>query len=51
MKPVPVDAKRLDWPRLVANAINYLIAPQMGNVRYQGGNLQWFDGDQWQNVP
>ncbi|MGJ3625956.1 hypothetical protein AB5I41_01465 [Sphingomonas sp. MMS24-JH45] len=24
MTPVPVDAKRIDWPRLVANAINGL---------------------------
>lgn len=23
--PVPVDAKRTDWPRLVANGVNYCL--------------------------
>jgi hypothetical protein len=39
-KPVPVDSKRLDWPRLVANAINSLLQPRLGEVRYEGGVLQ-----------
>lgn len=50
-KPVPVDGKRLDWPRLVANAINELQAVKVGEVRYNGTALQWWDGTDWQNVP
>lgn len=53
MTPVPVDNKRTDWPRLVANAINHLMKrlPQTGDVRYEGGNLQYYNGTDWQNVP
>lgn len=51
MTPVPVDNKRLDWPRLVANAINALMRPQTGHVRYEGGALQYWDGQEWQPVP
>lgn len=50
-KPVPVDGKRLDWPRLVANAINELQTVKVGTVRFEGGVLQWWDGETWQNVP
>lgn len=48
---VPVDGKGLDWPRKVANAINSLLRPQAGNVRYEGGALQYWDGETWQPVP
>jgi len=52
-KPVPVDSKRLDWPRLVANAINELMnrKPQAEDVRYRGGVLQYYDGSDWVDVP
>lgn len=52
-RPVPVDAKRGDWPRLVANAINGLLSrgPQKGDVRYEAGTLEYFDGTDWQPVP
>lgn len=50
-KPVPVDGKRLDWPRLVANAINELQSPKRGAVRFEGGVLQYYDGTNWVNVP
>lgn len=51
MRPVPVDAKRSDWPRLVANAIAELQKPQTGSVRFEGGVLQYYDGAEWQDVP
>lgn len=54
MNPVPVDAKRTDWPRLVANAINTLLRrdPRVGDVRYTMiGGLEYFDGEAWQGVP
>lgn len=53
IRQVPVDAKRTDWPRLVANAINSLISrgPQEGDVRYEAGTLEYFDGTNWQAVP
>jgi len=55
MKPVPVDNQRLDWPRLVANAINSLITlverPQAEQVRYRDSKLQYYDGTDWQDVP
>lgn len=50
-KPVPVDGKRLDWPRLVANAINDLQAVKVGTTRYNGTALQWWDGSAWVDVP
>jgi len=50
-KPVPVDAQRQDWPRLVANAINDLQAVKVGAVRFQAGALQYYDGTNWVNVP
>lgn len=52
-KLVPVDSKRLDWPRLVANAINELMnrKPQAEDVRYHAGVLQYYDGDAWVDVP
>ena len=53
IKPVPVDAQRSDWPRLVANAINTLInrKPQMEDVRYHAGVMQYYDGTDWVDVP
>lgn len=52
---VPVDAKTTDWPRKVATAINRLIrfveTPQTGQVRYEAGTLEWWDGSAWQVVP
>lgn len=51
MKPVPVDSQRLDWPRLVANAINEMQKPQRGQVRFENGRLQHYDGTTWQDVP
>jgi hypothetical protein len=48
---VPVDGKGLDWPRKVANAINSLLRPQPGAVRYEDGALQYYDGEAWQLVP
>lgn len=50
-KTVPVDAKRSDWPRLVANAINELQKPQRGAVRFEDNRLQYYDGTDWQDVP
>jgi len=50
-KPVPVDAQRQDWPRLVANAINEMQKPQRGAVRFESGVLQYYDGETWQDVP
>lgn len=53
-RPVPVDAKRSDWPRLVANAINLLLErrPREGDTRYtQADGLQYYDGTDWQDVP
>ena len=53
IKPVPVDAQRSDWPRLVANAINTLInrKPQAEDVRYHAGVMQYYDGTDWVDVP
>lgn len=55
MIPVPVDAKQLDWPRKVANAINLLLrridTPDVGAVRYEGGTLEHWDGEAWQPIP
>jgi len=53
IKPVPVDAQRSDWPRLVANAINTLInrKPQSEDVRYHAGVMQYYDGTDWVDVP
>lgn len=52
---VPVDSRTLDWPRKVANAINGLLrraeTPQTGQVRYEAGALEWWDGAAWQAVP
>lgn len=52
---VPVDGGTLDWPRKVANAINGLLrrveTPQRGNVRYQGGALEYWNGTAWVAVP
>lgn len=50
---IPVDAKRSDWPRLVANAVNMLLArnPREGDVRYTGTALEYWDGTSWQAVP
>jgi len=50
-KPIPVDGRRQDWPRLVANGINELQNPKIGEVRFLAGVLQWWDGETWQNVP
>lgn len=50
-KPVPVDSRRTDWPRLVANAINELQRPKLGEVRFQDGVLQHYDGTDWVDVP
>lgn len=50
-RPVPVDATRTDWPRLVANAVNELQKPQRGQVRFEGGRLQYWDGATWTDVP
>lgn len=56
--PVPVDAKRTDWPRLVANAINGLLKmvynPQAGQTRYSTDDgLQYYDATDavWKPVP
>jgi len=49
-KPVPVDAQRQDWPRLVANAVNDLQKVKTGDVRYNGTALQWWNGAAWVNV-
>lgn len=55
LPPVPVDNRQLDWPRKVANAINGLQKRaetiETGTVRYNGGALEYWDGDQWQPVP
>jgi hypothetical protein len=53
IKPVPIDSLRLDWSRLAANAINALISkgPAAGDVRYQDGVLEWYDGTSWQAIP
>lgn len=50
-RPVPVDSKRTDWPRLVSNAIGELQRPAKGSVRFEGGVLQYYDGVEWQGVP
>lgn len=50
-KPVPVDSRRTDWPRLVANAINGMQRPKLGDVRFQDGALQHYDGTNWVDVP
>jgi len=50
-RPVPVDARRTDWPRLVANAVNELQQPREGEVRYMDGGLKYWDGAEWQPVP
>jgi hypothetical protein len=50
-KPIPVDAKRQDWPRLVANAVNELQRPKFGEVRFSEGVLQHYDGANWVDVP
>jgi len=52
MRPVPVDSQRLDWPRLVANAINELQKPQRGSTRYTPTDgLQYWNGTEWVDVP
>lgn len=50
-KPVPVDSRRTDWPRLVANAINDLQGVKVGETRYNGTALQYWDGTDWVDVP
>ena len=47
MRQVPVDAKSLDWPRKVANAINSLLVRQaeIGSVTDQLGNLSEYADD------
>jgi len=48
---IPVDSQRQDWPRLVANGINELQKTRRGEVRFEGGRLQYWDGATWQDVP
>lgn len=47
MRQVPVDAKSLDWPRKVANAINSLLVRQaeIGSVTDQLSNLSEYADD------
>jgi hypothetical protein len=39
------------WLRSAAIAINGLLTPTKGQVRYVSGQLQYWDGTQWANVP
>lgn len=42
------------FARNAATAINYLLGrdePREGQVRYEAGQLEYFDGTTWQAVP
>lgn len=50
---VPVDSQRMDWPRLVANAIKQLQTLRVGTTMFDpdDNKLKYWDGDTWADVP